>query len=364
VAQGVPSRDEDRGRPAPVGYSADRGNSADGGLQRLRQAVDRCGRSVSDIRRASSVFFLLIGVLSLTVLGTAAHDLFVVRRGNTVITGWAIPQYWVDYREGFVRRGLPGQVLSWLLGSPPTLSQVISAGLVLSAFALLAVVVLAFQVSALSDQPTRSAMIFVILLASPLTFSLIMQDRGRYDALGIVALPALIYLRTVDARRPWLSAIVGGLIIAIAVASEEFLLAFLAPVALVGSIPWRGWRRPARSIGLLVIWLAPGTAIAAASLLLRPPEHLIESSLSRANAAGSNIPIPNSVSVLGDSLNVERAVVAGIPTRDVLVFNVVLAGCYLVTVFALWALMGGHSARSLAMLTTYYAVWIFTAGGR
>ena len=352
-------RDDGRGRQPDAETP---GTCSVEGAPRLSVAASRCWQAMTQFTRAPVALVLLVGVIVLTVVGTVAHAMIGIARGATFIVEWAIPQYWVDYREGFVRRGFPGQVLAWLCGGPPTLAQVTWAGAVLSVAGLVAIAVVAIKVAAMGDRASHRALLLVVVVASPLTFSLITVDRGRYDALGMVALAVLLSLRVFNnAPRPWISAVVSGLVIAIAVASEEFLLAFLVPVALIG-ISRADLRRPGRVLSLVALLLGPGTVVAAASLAQRPPAHLIETTLHRAAAAGSTVPAPNAVSVLDDSLSAERALVSALSLRDTLLFVLVLSGCYVVTAFVTWVLVGRPQARWIATLAAFYGVLAIALG--
>src|SRR3954469_14801176 len=61
------------------------------------------------------------------------------------LTDYKAPNYWLGYRFGFVRRGLPGALLARVVGGPPTYRQVEVAAATLSRAAALSVVPIAIQ---------------------------------------------------------------------------------------------------------------------------------------------------------------------------------------------------------------------------
>ncbi|MDP9460533.1 MAG: hypothetical protein M3Q22_09890, partial [Actinomycetota bacterium] len=63
------------------------------------------------------------------------------------VTHYKAPGFWLDYRSGFVRRGLPGEVLRRLIGGSPTFDQIQRTGLGLSRAAALSIVPMAVEVA-------------------------------------------------------------------------------------------------------------------------------------------------------------------------------------------------------------------------
>ena len=217
------------------------------------------------------------------------------------VSDYKAPGYWLDYRCGFVRRGLPGEVLRRATGGTPTYRQMERTAVGLSRAAALSIVPIAVQAGFRAPGWSARAVATGLLVSSPLTCTLHLHDVGRYDAVGVLALALLSSGRSTWLRLPLpvSSTLLAGAV-SIAVASEEFLLAVLAPTALVAADllgrEHRLGRRGRRCLagGLL----GPGAAVAAASLLARPPEEALAAARAEAARAGAQPPGP-----MGDALS-------------------------------------------------------------
>ena len=134
--------------------------------------------------------------VALVTLADLAHlALGLVRQGPFVSSSIA-SAYWVNYSDGFVRRGLPGTVLYAITGGHLT-----DRSATLFAAVLLAVACSAFvgiTIIWVRRLPRADDRLFaaVLVLASPFTFSLAVRDVGRYDAICYATLVAIAALAT------------------------------------------------------------------------------------------------------------------------------------------------------------------------
>ncbi len=275
--------------------------------------------------------FVLISVLG------AVH----LYRVQPTVGGYIAPQYFLDYRDGFVRRGLPGELLS--VATHPTYAMVRDIGLVLSLLAGAAIVVMA--VAARRRAAAGHGWLALgLVVASPLTLGLLVHDVGRYDGLGFLALALLALVRVPAAGpRRVLLLLALSTVLAATVASEEFLLLFLAPVTLLAL---RGRALPV---------LLPAAGVAALSLAVRPPERLLTSTLARTGSAGAPVLDPNGVDVLRNTLRDQASFVVHFDSHAIQVFAIVVVlGFYLLTSAALWALLPSVAPPRSQLLITLY----------
>lgn len=218
--------------------------------------------------------YLLWAVLALYAASTIRSIVHLIpkHRISDVIMG---PWYYLDYSDGFVRRALPGALLKLTFG--PSDTSVEAVGWSLSFVGALAVVFIAIRIGAVASRPGAGLLATTLVVIAPLGITTVIRDPGRSDSIGMLAMAAMLLVAT--ARRPSLALAVGvaALGTAIAVASQEFLLAFLAPV--VVSLIYVALRAqtPARAPGFTKRWatftliaLLPGIALAMASALTKP----------------------------------------------------------------------------------------------
>lgn len=240
------------------------------------------------------------------------------------VTEYNAPHYWLDYRGGFVRRGLPGALLRARYRRPPTYDEVARAGLLLSRGAAGALVPVVLR--AARGRGPASAVAAGVLLLSPLTLSLLSYDRGRYDGAGVLALGVVAASRQLP---PPVAAVVAAGAVTAATASEEFLLGVLAPpvVVLTG-------RRRAPLV------LAPAALVAAASLLVPVPAGAVAGARQEARDAGVA-----PAGAMGDALGaLERGLVEN------LVFFRLFEPAAVAGSLVLWAGLYGVTAALLGRL--------------
>jgi hypothetical protein len=289
-----------------------------------------------------------------------------------VVTDYKAPNYWLDYRCGFVRRGLPGELLRRMVGGPPTKRQVEAAAVGLSRTAALSVVPMAVRAGRHAPPGLPRVAATALLLLSPLTCSLLRHDTGRYDTVGVQALGLLA---GVGSARRWLPASVSTALAATAVcvatASEEFLLAVVAPAAVAAVTVPGSDRSVVRRRVRQGLVLAPGTAVAAASLLVPAPAAALDAARERATQAGVGAPGP-----MGDALDaLDRSLVQNLAFFRLFEPTAVAAaltlwtGLYAVTTAVLERLFGGGNtyrawaavhalpAAALCLLGTDFRRW-------
>lgn len=151
-------------------------------------------------------------------------------QGARVGAGGFVKSYWlVDYSDGFVRRGLLGEVLRIAVGGSPSDQQV---RLALWLTAAIGVAALAVVTEQLIRTDTRSARwLAIIIAASPFSFDYVVAQR-RPDQIGVVLLVilGLVLLHRPDSRRAFQ---VMGLLFALGVLQHESVLLYAMPMALL-----------------------------------------------------------------------------------------------------------------------------------
>lgn len=276
---------------------------------------------------------VLVGLAVLAVLARS------VQRSGPLVLPYQAVQYWLTYDEGFSRRALPGQVLSAF--GTPTLSTVSAVGLALSVAAMVALLVLVVSVAARGARPVDRLACLAVLVASPLTLTLVARDLGRYDAVGIVAMVLVALLPTPRGRRGTAAVLVTwALLAAVATASEEFLLALVVPLVLLRArqLPAAGrWMATAAA-------LAPAAALGVASLLIRTSPVEIDTAETAARTAGYDVPDPNAVSLLSRSLGAARQDVVDIGAGAVLLYVGTAAVLFALTCYVVGRLVGAGRA--------------------
>ncbi|GAA1879618.1 hypothetical protein GCM10009836_71230 [Pseudonocardia ailaonensis] len=316
--------------------------------------VRRPSRRLRDLRpRTALELWVVTPVLGWTALYCLKWLGLGALAPDTMAGFYNASAYWVSYRDGFVRRGLPGAVLEAVLGRPPGVfaASVVAVLLVLLVLAALA----ALTVAAVRATPSPQDRVVVaaLVLASPFTLTLAVINRGRYDAIVVACVVAVVLL----ARRrtvPLLRVLGISLAVVVGVGSLEISLTFLGPLALLAAV--RLGRTTAERVGWGALAVLPGLALAAASLVVRPGVGTLLTIMERASAAG--IPLSrseeNSISALGQTTRDALVHTAGIAPLTILFCAVVLGGCYALTAGLLWTYLGHvHPRWALALLSLY-----------
>jgi hypothetical protein len=244
------------------------------------QPVDQGSRVVVLVVAAAAVAVLVVSGVSLVGEVLSGHPM----------TPYVAPQYWLSYRDGFVRRGLPGEVLRLLTsGTYPSLRAAEVLGVGLSVAAVLGVLALAAMLARRAGDRSVALAVAGAVVASPLGLSLFARDLGRTDAVGVLVLVALAAVPW--SRLPSAALVVGVAVLsAVAVATEEFLVALVLPVALVAAGSALAGRRYARPWTLLAV--LPALLVAVLSAVVPAPAGLLTSTLAAARAAGVPPSVP------------------------------------------------------------------------
>ncbi|GAB7192620.1 hypothetical protein NUM3379_33290 [Kineococcus sp. NUM-3379] len=261
------------------------------------------------------------------------------------VQGWPLSQYWLDHGDGFVRRALPGELLARATGGVPTLEQAQRTGLGLTLAGAAGVLVLVALLVAAARGAWRRAALAAVLLTSPLTLSLPARDLGRYDAVALVALPLLALLPWRRGRAgAWGSAAVAGVVVAAAAGSQEFLVAVLAPVVVLGLLR-APLPRAARAAAALVA-LGPGLAVAGASARLPVPPGAVAGAVAEGERAGAFLGAVNAVTVIGQPWDAQVQMVRGLHPATVALSLLVLGGLAVLTGLLAWVLTGRRRGRA------------------
>ena len=321
----------------------------------LTDAEERSTRPVLPVLGA-----LLIILSALEVLLVTALSLTVELVGGRPLTPYVAPQYWLDYDAGYVRRGLPGEVLRLLSsGRTPTYAAAEVFGVGLSLAAVLAMAVLALLLARQAPHRWSALALAAAVVVGPLGLPLLARDLGRYDAVGVLVLVALAAIPW--SRLPPVLVLLGAAALAVvAVASEEFLVVLVVPVALAAV--WPTLRRDRVPRGWAVVVALPSVVVAGLSALLPAPPTVLRSALAAARAAGVPPSVPlvpgqtdhDAVSRLGYGFveNV-RTYYSILTPAGVAGTTLIWAATYLVLVGLVWHLLGRSvRERAFVLLTT------------
>ena len=240
----------------------------------------------------------LVAVVALTVLTNLAalvHDL----ARSTYLNVYSATQYYLTWQDGFFRRAFPGTVLHLVLGRDPSLGELRTVITVVTLLGLVATAVLVVRVASLPLFAGAGAYVACVLVASPLTFSMVLHNRSRLDPVVVLLLLLLALLPATVLGRRWTASLLAAGLGAAAVGSLELAVGFVAAVAL-----GRAHRGPGGRGRLvrLAVELAPAAALALASLVLRPSAAAVDRVAERFARVGIAAPRENSVSVLTNTL--------------------------------------------------------------
>jgi hypothetical protein len=238
----------------------------------------------------TAIALTIIGIV--ITAGVAASSLLYRTASDAVVPRWQASQYWLDYSGGFVRRGLPGELLAVVVGGVPSYLQMAILALAITVSAVAAVIALIAMVCRSIGSRAAEWAVGGVLMTSPFTVSLVVWDLGRYDGVGVIVLAVTAaWGRSGSARTliPGLAAVCGALVAA--AATEEFLIAYLAPVAIIAVRARFAGRSPrfAGIAGPIGIALGPALLIVLASVLVAPQRAVVEEAIRQAQHAGVRI---------------------------------------------------------------------------
>jgi hypothetical protein len=303
-----------------------------------RKAADQFDPAANRLTRESIPSWLRYAAL-LTIGATAAVIGAIVHRRlgqGVAIRTWQASQYWVDYSDGFVRRGLPGQVLADVAGGPPSSALVTCAAVTLTTVAACAFVALAMTIYRTAESRSAAVAGAAVIAVSPFTFPLLAQDAGRYDTV-VFAAAAIIALAGMRLRNGPAVAITVSTAVLVAVATEEISVLFVVPLALACL------RRVRSRPTTIAVAVLPGLVAAGASLLIRPRETGLTRAIQQAHSARPDIPLDGQMTAIVALRQTPTSVIdqmrALSPMAPVLLTAVFVA-FFLGTVYLTWACLG------------------------
>jgi len=307
-----------------------------------------------------------------TTAALVARDLLWADPSESFVSPYKASACWVTYADGFVRRGLPGEILKVLAGGTPTPTQatILAAGLVLAATS--ALVILVTSVARVVQRPDDRLFVIALVTVSPFTFSLLDKEIGRLESIGVVVMAVIAALARggeVSAISRLVRAAAMSASVAMATACEELLFAFVAPLAVLG-LYRLGYTR-GKLLALATVVVAPGAVLAAMSVLLRPSQASLVVAISKANAEGIPVDVTaeNSISTLGQSATQGLEFTLGMSALTVATCLLLFGGCYLLTTAMIryvvrpdrlaWALIAtfGVAALLLSAIGNDYGRW-------
>jgi hypothetical protein len=312
--------------------------------------------SATGTRRRSIRNWVAAGVLVATAV-IAARELVPAIQYDYFLSHYQASIYWVSYTDGFVRRGLPGEVLRILTGGSPTPTWATVLAVILLVTATLAFLMLGWLAALAAGSFADKLLVVALVAASPSTLSLVVRDIGRYDAIGFVAMAAMVPISlsrgASPPRRLGRAAAMAAVLLA-ATASEEFLFAFLAPLAVLGlqTLGWTG-RQLVRVAAAVV---APGAAVAVSSLAIRPPTESLVAAIGRASGAGLDVDVSseNAISSLNQTTAQGVEFMLSMSPLTIATCVALFGGCYVVTAMIVWAAMGRPGGRlAHALIATF-----------
>jgi hypothetical protein len=185
------------------------------------------------------------------------------------------PWFYLDYSDGFVRRGLPGELLGLVWAPTPVSVEVV--GWAISLVGVAAVIFIALRIGSLAQRPGAGLVATTLVVITPLGITTIIRDPARADYIGMAAMAAMLLVATRGRQSPAVAVGVAAFATAIAVASQDFLIVFLAPA--VASLVYVTVRQqtPVGTPGfvkhcakLISLALLPAVALAVASAATKP----------------------------------------------------------------------------------------------
>jgi hypothetical protein len=271
---------------------------------------------------------------------------------GAVVRTWQASQYWISYSDGFVRRGLPGQIVASVAGGPPSSATVTTVAVLLTALAGGAFVALAVNVYNIAETRWAAVTGATVVAVSPFTFSLLVQDAGRYDAV-IFAAAALISLAGIRLKSKPTVIIVVSAAVLFAAATEEICVIFLAPLA--AACLWRARVRPTT----IAFALVPALVVAAASLLIPPSQDGLVRALRHAHSARNDIPLDGQLTAIGALRQTPGSIMAQMTGASLVapvLLTAVFVTFYLCITRLVWTCLDRPQARIFRYFVALYAM--------
>jgi hypothetical protein len=307
---------------------------------------------MSERRILCRVGWVLIGLLLISSIRAFVHMV----QSHSIVDEYIGPLYFVDYSHGFIRRGLVGEVVDLVAGHGRTSTEV--AGWTLTLLGTFAAVAIVLQAAWRCRGTAARCLVATIGILTPLGMTTVLRDPGRYDAIGLVFVAVLLW-----APRRSLSAVVvawcTAIVFAAVVASEEFLIAYLAPSVAVllyqrvtaetGGVDEPRVRRRLAVLGGVAF--VPAAVIAIASLASTPSE----SYLHEVRRAAHSTTVLDPAYFLGLSFRGNLHYVASHGVRYVVGTGVVWFAIYALTLVAIW-LAAGRYGRWYWLSASYFGL--------
>ncbi|MCE3554412.1 hypothetical protein LWC33_23515 [Pseudonocardia sp. RS11V-5] len=272
--------------------------------------------------------------------------------------------YWVGYEDGFIRRGLVGAILATLLGGPPGPIAVTVLAVIVFAVACIALIWLTAATIRTVVRPGDGVFVAAVLIASPFTFALTVQNRGRYDSVAIAGLVVVAALSLGSSRRS-LRVLAMALVTALTVATAEVAFPFLVVLVLLGlsRLGWSRWGLAAVAAPTLL----PGLLLTIASFAVHLSTGYLATLTDRAARAGLavNRSQENSISALGQSTADALGSTTHLSPLTLALCFLVLGGCYAASGAVLWACTGrGRTWAAVLVITAHGLVALRPGGSR
>lgn len=300
---------------------------------------------------------VVLAAFAATAVVAVVQLVRALRRPYLVET-YQASQFWLTYEHGFIRRGLPGQVLVLLTDGTPSAAEVTVAALtllVLGIVALVVVVAAVLRCVPVHLRPTTAA----LLVCSPFTFALVLQDLGRYDAVGLAALAVVVAVAWWWTPVPALFAM--SLALLVAAAAQEVLAAFLAPLAVLAV----RHLLPGRWGGAAAVTVLPGVGLAVWGLIANPPTWALLEAVDRANAVRPDVlrtsPV-NAIAALSQDFGDSLAHLAAMDPYVMPLLNLVFGACCLVAAGLVWQAGGYREPWLFGLLAAWCAVAALALG--
>jgi hypothetical protein len=296
--------------------------------------------------------WVLVGLLALVSIRAFVHMVQV----RSIVDQYIGPLYFVDYSDGFIRRGLVGEVVDLVAGHGQTSTEV--AGWTLTLLGTLAAIAIVLQAARRCSDRSSRCLVATLGLLTPLGVATVLRDPGRYDAIGLVFIALLLWV-TRRRLNPVVVACGVAVALAVVVASEEFLIAYLAPPVAVllyreaagaaGGV--RDPRLRRRLFLLGGVAFVPALGIALASYASTPSESYLHEVQNESHAQAHL----NPTYFLGLSFRENVHYVASHGVRYVIGTGVVWFAIYAVSLVAIW-LAAGRYGRWYWLSAAYFGL--------
>ena len=258
--------------------------------------------------------------------------------------------YFVDYSQGFVRRGFVGEILTTLgLSENLTLVQILSR--VLAFLALLLLVLLALKLALQLPQGVEPLVVFTLVAASPLYVLSIIRDPGRLDNVAILAGFALYALSRYTTLHAWTSIALSSVLFVAATAAQELLFVYLLPFA-IALHHSQFTKSQAVGVRRLLVLVLPASIVFILSLVYRAPSELIAYVARRTGSPSTSVDFGSPLWSLQQDLSGALEFTSSFPGHWLGV--AVNGGAFVVSALALAFMLGRW--RSSGLLIAYLAL--------